>query len=404
MKNAKRKLGIAGLLLSGITALSPVQAQEKPEVLDNFDYASHRNVPLIDGRSYEGVIFNYNLLSDAVISQSDKKRVHIEPIWFYDIDNDGKFGKAERNAIKAGIPIFMHQAFNDIANKKIRKFLDIASEYSSLSEKLRQEENNSHMYQERVKELENKIIEYQSQLSPRGYETEKRTALPTPEVPEETKERKEVPELYSIPQIGSEAEEYPSLEIPKRPKAEKISKISREKKAKEGEKPYFSLTTQLASDSTLDDYSASLGARYNFNKHLGLGVNLDVGYGLDKLIEEYTAPLSCGRTAYGTIKDSERLSVGGSLEAQIGPLVLGAGLDSKSWLSTTLEQIKDSYGNVLKSNTNSVPSRQVFAKVYGGLEVPLTQNWKLGAVGGYNWKDGAYAGLRTAIKLNNRKK
>lgn len=163
--NKSKKLGLAGLLLLGATSVfSPridaKPAEDKPAVLDNFDYASHR-------KGYEGKIFNYDLLSNGTASQTDKKNVNIEPIWFYDIDNDGKFGKAEMDAIKAGIPIFMHQAFNDIANAKVRKFLEIATEYSSLKEKLKDAEKNSgtqkEFYEKRISELEAKLKEYQAQ-------------------------------------------------------------------------------------------------------------------------------------------------------------------------------------------------------------------------------------------------
>ena len=254
-------------------------------------------------------------------------------------------------------------------------------------------------------------------------EKEETYELPLPEVKEECKKgivtyTEEMPEVslqppypickekkLPLPEVLGERAVSKALtpyaEVSEPEKA-KVVEVPKEKKGKEN---YFSLIAQGASNIAFDAYTGSLGARYNFNKHLGLGLNLDIGFGLDKLVDSYSGPLSCGRIAVGSVTDTNKFSIGGSLETQLGPVVLGAGLDYKTWMTKTVEQIiMEGCGNVLKSNTNTTPNRQIFAKVYGGIEVPITQNWKLGAIAGYNWKDGVYAGLRTAIRLNNHKR
>jgi hypothetical protein len=339
----KRKgLRFAEILLSGILAFSfPnfIHAEEqtsKPKVMDNFDYASHR-------KGYEGKIFNYNLLSNAVISQSDKKGVNIKPIWFYDIDNDGKFGKAEKDAIKRGIPIFMHPAFNEIANAEVRKFLEIASEYSSLSEKLKQEEKNSQIYQKRISELEAKLIEYESKL----LEKEKYE-------PKETEKRNEI-----------------------------------------------SLLTEVNNNN-----GGALGLRFTpfENKKIGFGTLVNISFPSDKTIDSYIDSLSSGRTACGIIKETNANSIGISAELQYGPLFVGGGINYQNWLTNTSEQILDSSGNTIKSNTNSVSNEKVFRKIYCGTEFPLSDMWKLGASIGYDEKNGVYFGLRNTFRLNNKQK
>lgn len=438
MKNIVKRLSLAGLLLAGITALSPAQAQDnkpkdndKPTVLDNFIYPSHRNFPAIDGKCYEGKLFDYNLLSNDTIAQADKNRVIIEPLWFYDIDNDGKFGKAEIAAIKKGIPIFMNQAFNDIANAEMQKFLEKASEYGSLEAQLKDAEKNSETqkgnYEKQLTEYKTKLSKLEAELkedqdkitqheamenadhslinkltddlqkaktpaplqtqSPKGPsvppyywtegETQKQNALPLPPVPP-------LPEIVSLDSPQAK-QETPKPQVPK------------QKKDYRG----VWLQAQETANMDFDSYITSIGARVNpfKNLNIGFGANLDLGFGLDKQTDSYSAPLSAGRTASGTSTDTGKFSIGGSVEAQFGPIIIGGGIDYKLWTQQVLEQILSSSGDVLKSNTNSTPNRQVFGKGYGGVEIPIGDNFKLGAVVGYNGKDGGYFGLRGTIKV-----
>lgn len=355
----RTKLGLAGLVLLGAASIfSPkISADEnKPAViLDNFDYASHRNVPAIDGKCYEGTIFNYNLLSDATIAQSDKKGVVIEPIWFYDIDNDGKFGKAEMDAIKAGIPIFMHQEFNDIANSKIRQYLE-----KSYNSKGQSDANASDIideqagrYDEQVKKIIEEILnQYQDK------QAQKETS------------QKEISGTNQVP---------------------------------------VNLIFEGNSNADFNSFGGSLGVRINpfKDKNLGLAALLDVGFGLDKQTDSTSltyldSVFNSDVTMSGVKNNSNNFSVGGSLEISYGPLVLGGGASYNSWIENTNEEI--SLGDILlKSNSVSVPNSTISGKVYGGLEIPIGKNYTIGAVGGYDSLNKFFFGLRNTIRLNPSK-
>jgi hypothetical protein len=383
MSNKRLGLGkvalLSAALMGGLTGIVSAEENKKaPIVLDNVDYASHRNVPAIDGRCYEGQIFNYDLLSDATFSETDKKGVRIRPIYFYDIDGDGKFGKAEKEAIKKGIPIFMHPAFNDLANAEVREFLERATEYSSLSEQLKQGKKLSPKekgdYEAQLAQCRERICQLEKQLS-----------------------GKEVPEAS------------PEMQRPKSEYELKEPQIPQEKYQESGKQNAqnlpleLSLILQEGSNFDFNTFETSAGLRFG-NEKFALGVLVDASIGLDKRIETYSSPLSAGRTAYGTVDNTNRFSVGLSAEAMWSHLVFGAGIDYSNLVKKTVEQINDKNGNTLKSNINSEPDRQVFGKAYVGAEIPITDSWKLGAIFGYNGRDGTYLGLRTVFRLNQPQK
>lgn len=133
--NAKKssRLGIAGLVLKGVSMLSPnnVSAQEiekvniqseyaSPQVIATFQYKSNRPEP-----EYNGKTFTYNLLSNGTVSQVNPKveGVEFSQRWFYDINSDENFGQAELDAMKNKTLIYMHPEFNDIVNNLIAEKL-----------------------------------------------------------------------------------------------------------------------------------------------------------------------------------------------------------------------------------------------------------------------------------------
>ena len=214
-------------------------------------------------------------------------------------------------------------------------------------------------------------------------------------------------ELVKKEEETEKALKYVLSELPGRaltPEEQKSEKSIKEKPKETEKKSYFSIITQGTSNEKFDSYTGTLGLRFNPNKDFGLSALLDLGFGLDKLTDSYSAPLSAGRTASGTITDTNKLSIGGSLETQLGPFVIGGGIDYKIWIKNVVEQILDCSGRVVKSNTNSIPNRQVFGKGYLGVEFQPTDGWKLGAILGCNWKDGFYFGIRNNFRLNSKKK
>ena len=186
----KRKLGLAGILLSAAMAFGVpsfaraeteknsktdiTESKSKPEILASFEYPSHRE-------GYKGKIFTYDLWSDGKISQADKESVEFSNRWYYDIDGDGKFGEAEKQFLKQGKLVYMHEDFNKIANDEIRKAFG-----SSINEKNEKEKREilNHLelelekekYSEKLKESEELNNQYESiekgEYSPKAEENE----------------------------------------------------------------------------------------------------------------------------------------------------------------------------------------------------------------------------------------
>lgn len=364
--NKRTKIGLAGLALLGATSvLSPnVNAQDKKPVEDNSGKTTTITVPSQrnyagDGKCYEGVPFTYDVL-DFYARRTDENQTKFLPRFFYDIDNDGKFGAMEEAMQKAGIPVYMSDDFT-------QKFLEAYRKQDK--EKLMQLTDD---YERRLNELEKRILELSNQIP------------------------KEIPEVF---EIRKSSQDYP-LPLPEAPEAQCSETPIKQKK----ERGYalVSLIAQGNTNSAFDSFGASIGARVG-NETIGLGALLDFGLGFDKLVDSYSGPLSAERTAYGTVTDTNKLSIGGSLELKIGPCIFGAGADYSNWLRTTIEQIRDKYGNVIKSNTNSTPNRQAFAKGYAGFEFG-SDDLKARITTGYHERDGFYFGAGTAIKLNQPKK
>jgi len=383
MRNNNSKLRKVLPVIAGLVLSTNAHGQATDSAaLESFDYASHRNVPAIDGKSHMGEIHSYSLLPDATIAELNKKGVKILPMWFYDIDNDGKFGQAEKDAMKKGIPIFMHEEFNNIANAKIRKslerFLEITIEYNSLREKMEQESKNSKEGSEKLR------FDY-----------------------EEKKSKLEADILQLEANILELRKDYTSYDssVQKNIEQKSQSPISDNSQKKEKGYTLVSLIAQGNTDFAFDNFGGSLGVRVNpfKNKEIGFGAGIDVGFGLDKLVDSYYDVLTERLATSGSITDTSRLSLGASAEMQFGPFVVGAGADYRTAISKSVANIiKD--GVITKSNSDSTPSNKVYGRVYGGLELPITSAWKIGAVCGYDDGNGPYFGVRSVFRLNQPKK
>ena len=224
---------------------------------------------------------------------------------------------------------------------------------------------------------------------------------------EERKKISELEQKAKTPELPLQIERQKQKEIilvpapsPEVPKAQEEKTQTQENK-KENKGIYLSLLAQGNFNSAFDTFGGTLGLRVNpFEKvDIGFGANLDVNLSLDKLVDSYNGTLSAGRTASGTITDTNAFSIGLSAEAQLGPFIVGGGADYSNRIRKTVEQILYS-GNVLKSNTNSLVNNEITGKVYGGFEVEPIKGWKIGAVGGYNWKNGPYFAIRNVFRLN----
>ena len=232
-----------------------------------------------------------------------------------------------------------------------------------------------------------------------------------PEVPAEKskddKFRAEYEEISPAPIRILPEPQLPKPEVHERYSPDKIPSIPKESRKEKNNYTQLSLLAEANSNFGFDTFGGAVGLRVSpfKDKNIGLGALLDVNFSLDKAIDSYTDSLSSGRTAYGTINDTNANSIGLLAELQYGPLFIGGGANYQNWITNTLEQILDASGNLVKSNINSTPNRQVFGKIYGGVEFPIRDVWKLGANVSYDGRNGAYFGVRNTFRLNkNREK
>jgi len=65
-------------------------------------------------KGYEGTPFEYNIQDNLSASETKNSQTTFQPRWFYDIDNDGKWGKAEEDMIKMGYPMYMGNNFDEV--------------------------------------------------------------------------------------------------------------------------------------------------------------------------------------------------------------------------------------------------------------------------------------------------
>ncbi len=376
MGKTGRKLGLLGVLLGGILSVSAVKAkaeeqfQPEPIIIASFEYKSNRPEP-----EYFGKTFRYDVWSDNTISQADKLGVKFSQRWFYDVDGDGNFGKAELDMLKSGKLVYMHPKFNNIANSELRNVLETM---------LKEAESKEAELREYYKQLPGRIL---------NEEEKKRYQA-------ETKLSEGMKEALELGEEKTDAEDELLRGTSKRKIEEKL--IERKEKDYRG----LSLLTQADSNFAFNTFGGAVGLRVApfKNKNIGLGALLDFEFGLNKLVDSYSETFDNGKTFYGEINNRDVSSVGLLAELQYGPLFIGGGANLQNWIANTTEQILDSSGNILKSNENSVPSRQVFGKIYGGAEFPVSDAWKLGATVGYDGRNGAYFGLRNTFRLNKHKK
>jgi hypothetical protein len=323
-----------------------------------FSYESQRTE-----KENNGKLFFYNFLSDGTAYQIDKPNVKFAQRWFWDIDGDGKFGDAEQGAIKDGKLVYMSETFNEKANSEQRKFLQNIENNSQYSSK------NLTGKTWGVTGLDDADANGDGDVTPE--------------------------ELNKYYGFDKKIEEAKLLE----------EKVSQEPTLpKEKVNPTYSLVTGANVNADLDKYNASIGLRVNpfRNENIGLGLNADVGFGLDKKVDIYGGEFSSGNTAYGEVNEKNNQSIGLSAELQLHNFILGGGSDYSTNITETYEEISRK-GKILASNTNSIPKGEFYGKGYVGFDFKPTKNWKVGATAGYHGKDGFQFGMRNTIRLNNRR-
>lgn len=102
------------------------------EKLATFEYASNRPEPELNGK-----IHQYDFWTDGTISEVGRPNVRFANKYFWDIDGDGKFGKAEEDALDAGYLIWMNPKFDELADEQsMRVIYSLTAENEMLKNKI----------------------------------------------------------------------------------------------------------------------------------------------------------------------------------------------------------------------------------------------------------------------------
>jgi len=360
-KNLVKAIVLGTALALGGNAFA--QETKNQEVIATFEYTSHR-----PEKEYNGKTYQYNILSDGTICQADKPNVKFAQTWFYDVDGDDKFTEVDLAAYKEGKLIFMHPEFNKKANAKSKKILE------NIVQKMKVESNDH----------TNPFTGANGDYNGYG-KTDSLENQPSKEIAEGIRG------YFPEKSLGLKENKYKTA-------------LNEPTIQKEKVKPIWSLIAGANTNSDFDKYGLSLGARVNpfRNENIGLGLNADVGFGLDKKVDSQKISLSRGKEFIGEINEMDNRSFGLSAEIQLYNFILGGGFDYSKHISETNEKVIKGE-EVLESNTNSVSEGKVYGKGYIGLEFQPTEKFGVGATVGYHGKDKLTIGVRTKLKLNKRR-
>lgn len=181
---------------------------------------------------------------------------------------------------------------------------------------------------------------------------------------------------------------------------DKDSKLD-SKTSKVKEKTLVDLVFGVNASSSLDYFEGEIGAQVRplHNKKIAFGLIANYGLSLDKTVNSYNDSLPFGIATSGAETNTNHSSVGISAETQLGPFILGGGIDYSSFIDKNTAQIYQN-GQEIKSSADSTPDSKVYGKVYGGLGAQISDNVGVRVILGYNGEKGLYFGIGTSIRLN----
>jgi hypothetical protein len=178
------------------------------------------------------------------------------------------------------------------------------------------------------------------------------------------------------------------------------------KEKKEG-KTLWSLIFGGSSNAKFDEFVTSAGIMaYPFeDKDVGFGVVGEVGFGKKKEINSYEDSLFDNLTAAGTTEATNNYSLGASLEMGMGSVYFGLGMGYDGRIIEDKVELRE--GNeVIKSNSDSSPEKERYAKAYAGWQTLKGKGFNMGIFAGYKWQgpdSKPIFGVRNNIKLGSRK-
>ncbi len=351
------------------------QIVESPKVIATIKVPSQRP-------EYKDKVFEYNIWSDYTISRSDNPDIKFAQRWFYDIDGDGQFGKAEIDMENSGNFVYMSPQFNEEVNENIRKSLEqfilINEQYSEQITTLNQQIQDN----QEVKRLKDRFYpEVPVEVEPKEmhppYPTSDFQPKTSTEYPlhEPQLEEPEVTE-YHYPGKSKESEE----EMFERLAIERLKTKQEKRKPRKHEQRENVWSVVTGIDASTDFVNGSFGVRFESKENLGIGLMVRKGVGSDRTVSEITTPISRqGIYGKGTINESERSMSGIGGEFKLGPFIFGGGMSNYTHTIDVTENLLRN-GQVIKPNSYSKVDSEASGYLMAGLEFKLgsRRNFALG--------------------------
>lgn len=374
----------------------------KQDVLATFSYQSNRE------DENKGKTFLYDILPNGTICQADDPTVTFIPLYIWDVDNDGQFGDAEKEILKNGGKIDMHPEFND----KVKKTLE-------------------DIYTGKIKPT--------STNTPTPNSTTKIEYYPNNPIKLDLPESENPISLFELNGLHGNTsianQDYGSIKVITQEDAMKLAKqnqspTSLESKLTELEESEKSIepTSNSSYVPSQKKYDWALTAGVNTNigangfkefgvniggvwypadtQDFGIGANVGLSFGPNETLGNYTEVLASGRTASGIIEKTNNISIGLNAELELFKyFILGGGVKFNNYTETVTERLLRN--NVqLKQTTNSFAKTGITGNIYAGGKVPITDDFALEVLAGYDWDKSAYATVKAyiPIKSQNEKK
>lgn len=387
-------------------------------------------------KEFEGVSFSYDILKDYSVVRTDENQTKFLPRWYYDIDNDGKFGKAEEDMISSGNPVYMGDLFDDTVNKIYKNQVKIKQLETQLEQPLLYDEYNDlkSQYDSAIEELtglRQKFSELEQliKINQPINSTQKTESLPetepvfpeycvglnTQKIAELAKSKK-----YQAPAMSEKEADRVERECHIRAIKERGAKRDyNSNQAKPVFKQYKPSKLELnlevvgspgksGIDSEVEraNISGFVGGRIGIvgkvNNWLKLGGAINGSYGAPETVSAFqTEPSTTGRYFIGSIENGKMAGLGADVEFYLGKNETGNyflfGIGPNVWVYEQLDSIKlmNSRNEEMTSDSNNKVVYKPSIEAYIGLQA----KW-LRLTGGWDSRKGIFGGIGGVIPLS----
>ena len=379
MAKSSKKIGKVIALMGAFAAGTIGNAFANPQRIISQDASSRNLEARVDGtvidtftlpsvrKGYEGVPFTYEVLignNGLYARRKDEPQTVFLLSAFYDIDNNGIYGKMENAMIKEGIPMNMTKTFTDKVLEAYTQYIKNQNQTASVPPTLL------------------------TPLPPANYN-----------VPVPTSQTKETPDASLMtPETGyNEKQPLPAPEAPKSSSPNTLVNITNAPKAQDKKS-----ALELSLDFTYAPgiFGGRIGLMGKLNNWFGIETGISGAYGFPEIVDSVkTPPSSTGRYFAGSIINENIVKLGADVGLCFGDkngnIYLGIGPSIWVFGQKTSESLYDANNNVIKSNVNSelnlIPSLDAYFGYQAG--------WFRFSVG-WNSRKGFYGQTGISIPLN----